>query len=121
MVNVFGLIDDIVPLEERQVETDTGPQDSNPSIPANEVQSQAFDKRKTLLIRILHFTFITIPKNIGRFILDMFGRDKATDITAIILGYIVVLIVVLIIKGIINPDDVLNMLKDTWRFFFPAK
>jgi hypothetical protein len=51
----------------------------------------------------------------------MFGRDKATDITAIILGYIVVLIVVLIIKGIINPDDVLNMLKDTWRFFFPAK
>lgn len=78
-------------------------------------------KKITLFVLIPHFIFVTFPKAIGRFILDMFGRDKATDITALIMGYIVIVVVISIIKGIINPNDVLNMFKDTWRFFFPAK
>lgn len=95
--------------------------DPNANISGDANHSQISPKKVTFFVLIPHFIFVTFPKAIGRFILDMFGRDKATDITALILGYIVIVIVVLIIKGIINPDDALTMFKDTWRFFFPSK
>ena len=46
--------------------------------------------------------FFIIPKSIGRFVLDVFGRDKATDVTAVILGYILVLTALAIAFGILS-------------------
>ena len=106
---------------EKFVEREKSPKDSNPSTSDNASRPQVSPKNKSLPALILYFIFVTFPKALGRFILDMFGSDKATDITAIILGYIVILVVVSIIKGVINPDNALNTFKDTWRFFFPPK
>jgi hypothetical protein len=78
-------------------------------------------EKKIQLWLIPYFIFVTFPKAVGRFILDIFGRDKATDITATILGYIMILIVVLIVKGLINPDNAWNTFIVAWRIFFPIK
>jgi hypothetical protein len=103
------------------VEREQTAKDSNPSVSDNANHPEVPSKKKILFVLIPHFVFVTIPKAIGRFILDMFGREKATDITALIMGYIVIVIVISIIQGLINPNDFLNTFKDTWRFFFPAK
>ncbi|MHB8777796.1 MAG: hypothetical protein ACYC6R_08550 [Anaerolineales bacterium] len=103
---------------EKYFEKDKHQIDSNSD---NSNNGQVAQKKQTLAVLILHFAFVTFPKSIGRFILDMFGRDKATDVSATILGYITILIVVLIVQGLINPDDISNTFKDIWRFFFPVK
>ncbi len=77
--------------------------------------------KKVRPLRILSKIFLSFPMVIGRFILDILGRDKATSTSATILGYIMILIVFLIILGIINPGDILSTFETGWRFFFPIK
>jgi hypothetical protein len=64
---------------------------------------------------------ITIPSAIGRFVLDIFGRDKAADLSAIILGYITIILALAIALGIISPATFVNLFTFNWRFFFPVK
>jgi len=80
-----------------------------------------YAKKKTLLRLILTFIFAKIPKAGGRLLLDIFGRDRANESTAIIIGYVVAVIIILIVLGIINPIVFLNAFTNLWRFFFPLK
>lgn len=76
-------------------------------------------ENKTLSRLIIRFVFVTIPTALRRLFLDILGRDKANKSTAIMIGYIVVVIGILIGLGLINATATLNAIKDIWRFFFP--
>jgi len=95
--------------------------DSSLDVFNNMNHSQVLSSKKKFPILVLDFVFVMFPKAVGRFIFDIFGREKASDISATMLGYITILIVFLIVQGFINPDEVLNLSKDVWRFFFPVK
>lgn len=62
-------------------------------------------------------SLLTFPKPLGQFALDIFGRSEAKESTAIIVGWLIILIVVLIWKGVISVQT----LESIWRFFFPVK
>jgi internalin A len=57
------------------------------------------------------------PKHLGRFFLDIFGRSEAKESTAIIVGWLIIIVIILIWKGIIS----VQALESIWRFFFPVK
>jgi len=65
--------------------------------------------------------FVTIPKAIGRFVLDVFGRDKATSQSATILGYILIVVVGAVAIGLIDLTTLTEWFKYNWRFFFPPQ
>lgn len=62
-------------------------------------------------------SLLTFPKPLGQFALDIFGRSEAKESTAIIVGWLIILIIVLIWKGVIS----VQALESIWRFFFPVK
>lgn len=70
---------------------------------------------KTISLKIINFFFIAIPRYIGAAILVAFGRKNSDKIVSVIIGYIIIVIIALILNGNIT----IEMLKETWRFFFP--
>jgi len=78
-------------------------------------------EKKSALRRIFAIIFARLPHIIGRVLLDIFGRDKATDSTARVLGYIVIVVGILLLLGIVDLNTLVNMFENTWRFFFPVK
>lgn len=58
-----------------------------------------------------------LPKSIGFFFLDIFGRNSAKDSTATILGWAFLITVILLLAKVIS----FSMLVSLWRFFFPVK
>jgi DNA-binding NtrC family response regulator len=76
---------------------------------------------KNLPSRILAAVFMTIPRVVGRTTLDLFGRYEAVDSTAIMLGYIIIAVGILVLLGIVDLDKVVGWFVSWWRFFFPAK
>jgi hypothetical protein len=60
---------------------------------------------------------VTFPQNVGYFLLDIFGRENAKPQTAIILGYIFILIVIGNLQGIVRLDEVVTLLKGILELF----
>lgn len=101
-------------LDSRRIEHQPASLNNNtPSAPSTDVPAA----KKSLFKRIFGMLSVSLPRLIGRTILDIFGRDKAVDSTSIIIGYIILIAVILLLLGI----PLVNAFKDAWRFFFPAK
>ena len=73
-------------------------------------------ENKYLLPKIIRFIFISLPTAIGRLFFDVLGKgDKAARSSAIIVGYIVITVLVLLLLRVLSP----SILVDIYRFFFP--
>ncbi|MBD0325216.1 MAG: GTP-binding protein [Pyrinomonadaceae bacterium] len=127
-ISVRQLLDGVVALNDRQrelldsrrIEHEPATPPKNP-IPVASPTDVVPAEKKSLPVRILTIIFVSLPRIIGRAILDIFGRDKAVDSTAIIIGYIVIVAIVLLLRGILELSMFVNAFKNAWRFFFPAK
>ena len=73
---------------------------------------------KKSLSRVSTHTFAGLPRVIGRTITDLFGRDKAASSTAIILGYVVIVLVILLIWGAVDLSALKKKIK-CLAIFFP--
>jgi len=93
-----------------------------PGIPNQTIhQKSIVSRKKSIALSSLRFVFLKTPYAIGRFILDIFGRDKATDLTATMLGYILIVISIAIGFGSVKMDTLVSWFIYNWRFFFPSK
>lgn len=72
-----------------------------------------------LLSKIIKALFVSFPFYTGRFILDILGRDKASDSSAIMLGYLLVIIVALVLLGVVNLTFLWGFFDNIWRYFYP--
>jgi len=81
-----------------------------------EIRPSIADKFVAVLAVVLSF-----PKYIGRFVFDLFGRHDSAESSSIILGWILILAIILVLQGFINPDGVVKFLNNIWRFFNPVK
>jgi hypothetical protein len=86
--------------------------------PINPVYNLVYNR--SLPLKILHFIFVSIPRIIGRAVLDLFGRDKAAESTFVLVGYSLIFVFVLLLWGIIDIDSLINWFTSWWRFFFPV-
>lgn len=68
-------------------------------------------KSQSKVIAVMKSILITVPGLIGRFFLDIFGRDKATDSTSVVLGYGLVIVSILLILGIVDLNALGNIFK----------
>jgi hypothetical protein len=76
----------------------------------------------SLPMKIAKWVFVELPRIIGRFVLDLFGRGKdSADSTHIVFGYVLLIIAGLVVWGIIDLDSLRNWFTGWWRFFFPVK
>ena len=73
-------------------------------------------KRKKKITTFI-LKIITFPQYLGHFLLDIFGRSDAKDTTALIAGWLLVIIVAFIWRG----DISIQFIESVWRFFFPIK
>jgi len=122
-ISVRQLLDGITILSDRQAGRTSARR--NPTL--DESQYVALDalpapaKERSLAWRGLSVVFASVPRVVGRVILDVFGRDKAADSTAIVLGYAVLVLAILLLWGVLDGHALVNNLKAAWRFFFPIK
>lgn len=73
-------------------------------------------------LSLLKFVFVSFPRIIGRFLLDIFGRGKdSADSTHVVLGYILIILFTLIVWKIIDIDSLRDWFTNGWRFFFPVR
>ena len=75
----------------------------------------------SLLKNSANFVFVLVPRTIGRFFLDIFNRDKAQDSTALLVGWIVIAIIIVVLLGRLDFNKLIESLKSIWLFFFPPK
>lgn len=113
-INVQELLSGIDPNDKEKV---TGinfksPESQSHSIPTKETE-------KNFIKKVIQVILRDIPCLIGRVLLDIVGRDKAVDSTAIIIGYSVIFLVIVLMLGVFDLDTLIEKFKDTWRFFFP--
>jgi hypothetical protein len=79
-------------------------------------------KTKSLVLKILMVIAVSIPRVMGRAVLDLFGHGKdSADTTYILLGYILIVISVLVFWGIIDINSLRDFFTGWWRFFHPVK
>lgn len=64
---------------------------------------------------------LALPKYIGGFMLDTFGRHDSELSTKIVWGYIILAILILVISGYVGIMDITRMFVGIWHFFFPVK
>lgn len=64
---------------------------------------------------------LSFPKYFGRFVLDLIGRHESAESSSIILGWVLIFIIFLIICGLINPDNIIDLLFSARNFFSPLK
>lgn len=80
----------------------------------------ASKRRRKRFFQILSLIFLEIPRIAGQFLLDIFGRESAKSQSAIILGYVVIIIVIVILIGSVSIDTIIKLFTEIWRFFFPS-
>lgn len=83
--------------------------------------SEQNPNEKSRMYRFIHFIFSRFPLLVGRTILDVFGREKAADSSAKIIGYLVIIVLVLLIWGYVDANIIIDIFSEIWRFFFPLK
>ncbi len=74
-------------------------------------------KLRLFFSRALTAVFVTFPRTIGRFILEIGGRQPS-DPTATLFGYVIVVFVILVLLGV-RVNTVIGWFVNVWRFFFP--
>ena len=97
---------------------------SDGNISSKNVENHSAAKIKTknsvrsLFLKILTKAFDLFPRSIGNTILILLGRDSTKDsVVSLIVGYSMIALIILLISGVVT----LEMLRETWRFFFPIK
>lgn len=55
------------------------------------------------------FIFIIIPHTIGKFVLDILGRDKPSETTAVISGWIIIIGSILLTLDIVSPTPLIDI------------
>ena len=98
-----------------------GEPETEKPVPAPVLTPITPSEKKPLLQRIRTAVFVFTPRVIGRAVLDLFGRDKALDSTAILLGYGILVVGILLLWGILDFNALVNTFIEIWRFFFPVK
>lgn len=79
-------------------------------------------EKKPIALSILAFVFITLPRIMGRALLDIFGRGKdSADTTSIVVGYVSTIVIILVLWGILDLNSLVSWFTEWWRFFFPLK
>lgn len=78
------------------------------------------EKKKSPPLQIFYYVFVFFPRTIGRAILDVLGRDKAADSTAVLIGYILIIVAVQVMRGTLPMNLFIEKFMDIWRFFFPV-
>lgn len=73
-------------------------------------------QKKSGIVQLL-ITILSLPKYLGQFALDLLGRDTTRDSTALVMGWIIVIALLLLAFGIVNVD----MLVKLKEAFFPTK
>jgi len=73
------------------------------------------------LRKAVKFVFVLVPRAIGRLFLDIFNRDKAQDSTALLVGWIAIVILIVALLGRLDLNKLLDLFKNLWLFFFPPK
>jgi AAA+ ATPase superfamily predicted ATPase len=68
-----------------------------------------------------NFVFVIMPRAVGRFFLDIFNRDRAQESTALLVGWIVIVVAIIILLGRLDFNELLELFKGIWLFFFPPK
>jgi hypothetical protein len=92
------------------------------NLPPGPISATIAPVKKGILIQhILAASFVGLPRILGRFFLDIFGRDKASESSSIFLGYGVITLSLLILLGIFDFDTLLHTFKEIWRFFSPVE
>lgn len=81
--------------------------------PTSDDKSQ---QHKQTLMSAFKF-IVTFPRYLGFFVLDVFGRNEAKESSALITGWLIVIILLLIWKGVVTIQSI----EAIWRFFFPVK
>jgi len=126
--------DDIITVNVRQllngvrVGSESAPVVKNvppPAVAAVKVETapvQPAAGKPSLLVRILSAVFVSLPRVIGRFALDIFGRGKdSADSTSVLLGYVLIVLSALVVWGIVDVNSLRDWFAGWWRFFFPVK
>lgn len=116
-ISVQQLLDGVVEQDDRRRELLDTHHGKHGSIAVH--STITLSEKKALSRLIFRFIFVVSPTALGRLLLDVLGRDKANESTAIMIGYIVIVISILTGLGLINSTVTLNVIKDIWRFFFP--
>ena len=75
---------------------------------------------KSTIIGVMK-NILSLPKYIGGFVLDTFGRHDAELSTKILWGYVILAVTIWIAFGNVDITDVVKAFVDIWRFFFPVK
>ncbi|WKZ40510.1 MAG: COR domain-containing protein [Anaerolineales bacterium] len=90
--------------------------------PLPEKPVESADGKQPLVVKIMSALFVSLPRVIGRFVLDIFGRGKdSADSSSIVLGYVLIILAVLVVWGIVDPNSLRDWFVGWWRFFFPMK
>lgn len=110
------------PIPRGVMERDNMPATSSLAPTSNRDQSVMITtKTKSLLLKLLAIIFISFPRVLGRAVLDLFGRDKAVESTAVVLGYFLIIGGGLTVWGILDINTMVKTFMEIWRFFFPVK
>jgi hypothetical protein len=65
--------------------------------------------------------FVNTPRDFGFFVMDLFGRSNVKPRSALILGYILILLTLSILLKIVPGDKLITAALDAWRFIYPIK
>lgn len=68
-------------------------------------------------LKIATISVLRWPRHIGRFVLELANRKDFSETTALLVGYLLILLAVALLLGWLNVD----LLKRAWRFFFPVE
>jgi Cdc6-like AAA superfamily ATPase len=61
-------------------------------------------KAKTKFGDVLRAISVTFPTSLGRFVLELFKNDTASDTTAAILGWVILLVILAVLLGLLNLE-----------------
>jgi hypothetical protein len=59
----------------------------------------------------------TLPKFMGRFAVDIFGRHEVAESSSVIMGWVLIIIMILLIQGFVQMDVVVSLFRSIWEFF----
>jgi internalin A len=126
-IDVKQILDGITTLDQRHAESTTNDRLQTISTFATSLpKSVPTTKRRPIFKPRRKFDkllgeVLSLPKYIGRFIFDLFGRHNSADSSSNILGWILVIIAILVMRGIINIDDIARFFTSIWHFFNTTK
>ena len=75
--------------------------------------------QRVKLINFIKKIFIALPSFIGRFLLDLLGREDAAKSSTILTGYFVIFLVLSLLLRIVDPNTLRDIFTNMWDFISP--